>query len=135
MLLTSNIMQKINKKKTLRRELIVGGGLAVLFSPFILLAILVAIRSIGFGMILTEGNPNSSSLWPMFAVYGTLLILLIIFSYKFCTRLMTVIQRMLKIRQEQRRVAAEFAHVEDRETDADELDAIRYADRQYHDLA
>jgi predicted membrane protein len=119
------------KKKALRRELVLGSGLLLLFLPVIAFAAVWALLAVGLGGLFAYFTPeNSAVFWPMLAVYGTLLTILVIVAYRFSVRLLAVIQRLLNIRREQQRVRADSIRLEDHEADRTDFDDFEAGDQQ-----
>jgi uncharacterized membrane protein SpoIIM required for sporulation len=96
------------KKKATMRELAVGGGLFVAFLPVIILAIFGALLGIVVGAayafnLLGDGIP----LWPLLLVYGTLLLTMLFFAYKFSARFALLTRRLIGLMRERRRIRTE----------------------------
>ena len=95
----------MRKQKKVRQEMLFGTVLMLLFLPVILVAGLWGIIAAGFsGLFAIFSGQNPVVYLPELLVYGALLAALIVFAYKYISRYAQLIRRMIRIRQEKRRI-------------------------------
>ncbi len=110
------------KKKSTKRELLIGSGLVLLFSSLILLALAGALISVGvvFLFALDRGDALAP-LGPALLVYGVLLIIMVLAGYKFSARFAFLVKRGLGILRERRRLP-DTSRLALREDEAPDID-------------
>ena len=114
------------KKKTLT-ELVVGGGLFVVFLPLILFAFLWAVAAVGLALIFTiVFRDHLASFLPILVVYSLLLTIMIFETVKFGARFRMLFRRLVGILRERRRVREIRLDVPQKSRQ--EVDAIDYDD-------